>query len=175
MKKMKRLLAVMAALLLCMTGVLAAEPTTDGEYSIEIQMSGGSGKAAVESPALLVRRDGQYFVKLTWSSSNYDYMIVDGQKYLNQSEEEANSSFVVPVTALDEELTYTADTLAMGAPHEIDYVFWFDSSTIGPKSRLPQEGAKRVLLMAAVIIVGGGILNHFVKKRRAQDYTGKKR
>ena len=75
---------------------------------------------------------------------------------------------------MDEDLPVIADTLAMGEPHEIEYTLHFYSDSIGAKSSLPQEGAKRVLLMAAVIIVGGGILNHWVQKRRQKDYTGKR-
>ena len=51
----------------------------------------------------------------------------------------------------------------------------FDPASIDSKSSLPQEGAKRVLIMAAVIIIGGGILNHFVNERRKMDYTGKRK
>ncbi|MEI3173561.1 MAG: hypothetical protein V8S76_05660 [Lachnospiraceae bacterium] len=59
-----------------------------------------------------------------------------------------------------------ADTLAMGIPHEINYTLIFYSDSIGSKSQLPQEAAKRVVAVAMVIIVGGGILNYFVKKKR---------
>lgn len=174
-QKLRYLFMTILTMLLCISPAFAIQPLEDGEYAIDIEMSGGSGKAAVESPARMIQKNGESFVRLTWSSSNYDYMIVDGKKYLNESEEEANSSFTVPITAFNEEVIYTADTLAMGTPHEVEYTFWFDARSIGPKSRLPQEGAKRVLVMAAFIIVGGGILNHFVKKSRARDYTGKKR
>lgn len=149
----------------------ASEQTADGEYAIEVTMTGGSGKASIESPTLLTVEDGQLYARITWSSSNYDYMIVDGEKYLNQSEEDANSSFTIPVSDLDTDITVTADTLAMGTPHEIEYVVHFYSETLGSKSSLPQEAAKRVLAMAAVIIVAGGILNYFVKKRARRDFT----
>lgn len=145
---------------------------TDGEYAIELTLTGGSGKAAVETPTLLTIIDGAAWANITWSSSNYDYMLVDGTKYLNQSPQGAHSSFLIPVSALDEDLTVIADTLAMGTPHEVEYILHFYSDTIDSKSSLPKEGAKRVLLMAAFIIVGGGILNHFVNEKRKRDYTG---
>lgn len=150
----------------------AAGSLEDGEYAIELTMTGGSGKASVQTPALLTVRDGTACAKLIWSSSNYDYMIVNGKKYLNESEENANSSFTVPIEKFDEDLPVLADTLAMGTPHEIEYILHFYSDTIDSKSSLPQEGAKRVLFMAAVIIVGGAILNHIVQSRRKKDYTG---
>lgn len=148
---------------------------TDGEYAIDVTMTGGSGKATIQSPTLLTLNDGIAYASITWSSSNYDYMIVDGQKYLNESEEDANSHFTIPIADLTHDVPVIADTLAMGTPHEVQYVLTFDPASIASKSTLPQEGAKRVLIMAAVIIIGGGILNHFVNERRKQDYTGKRR
>ena len=148
---------------------------TDGEYAIDVTMTGGSGKATIQSPTLLTLNDGIAYATITWSSSNYDYMIVDGQKYLNESEEDANSRFMIPIADLTQDVPVIADTLAMGTPHEVQYVLTFDPASIASKSTLPQEGAKRVLIMAAVIIIGGGILNHFVNERRKHDYTGKRR
>ena len=128
----------------------------DGEYSIQVDLEGGSGKASVTSPTILTVKDGQAYAQIQWSSSNYDYMIVDGEKYLPTNEEGMNSVFEIPMIA---------DTTAMGAPHEIDYTLTFYSDSIGSKSQLPQEAAKRVVAVAVVIIVGGGILNYFVNKR----------
>ena len=138
----------------------------DGEYSIQVELEGGSGKASVTSPTLFTVEDGHGYAQLQWSSSNYDYMIVDGEKYLSTSEEGMNSVFEIPILALDEPVSVIADTTAMGAPHEIDYTLTFYSDSIGSKSQLPQEAAKRVVAVAMVIIVGGGILNYFVNKRR---------
>ena len=137
----------------------------DGEYSIQVELEGGSGKASVSSPTLMLVKEGKMYARLQWSSSNYDYMIVDGEKYLNVSEEGRNSVFTVPVTALDDKMEVIADTLAMGAPHEIDYTLTFYEASIGSKGQLPQEAAKRVVAVALVIIIGGGILNYFVNKR----------
>lgn len=137
----------------------------DGEYSIQVDLEGGSGKASVSSPTLMLVKNGRMYAELQWSSSNYDYMIVDGEKFLNESEEGRNSVFTIPVTALDDKMEVIADTLAMGAPHEIDYTLTFYEASIGSKGQLPQEAAKRVVAVAMVIIVGGGILNCFVNKR----------
>lgn len=137
----------------------------DGTYSIELTMTGGSGKASVVSPTILTVENGQAYADITWSSSNYDYMIVDGEKFLNESEEGRNSVFTVPITVLDDKMKVIADTLAMGAPHEINYTLTFYEDSIGSKGQLPQEAAKRVVAVALIIIVGGGILNYFVNKR----------
>lgn len=114
---------------------------TDGEYAIDVTMTGGSGKATIQSPTLLTLNDGIAYATITWSSSNYDYMIVDGQKYLNESEEDANSHFTIPIADLTQDVPVIADTLAMGTPHEVQYVLTFDPASIASKSTLPQEGA----------------------------------
>lgn len=137
----------------------------DGEYSIQVDLEGGSGKAGVVSPTVLIVRDGRAFTRLQWSSSNYDYMIVDGEKYLPVNEEGMNSVFEIPVLAMDEPVEVIADTTAMGTPHEVEYTLLFYADSIGSKGQLPQEAAKRVVGVALVIIVGGGILNYFVNKR----------
>lgn len=138
----------------------------DGEYSIQVDLEGGSGKAMVTSPTVLTVKDGQAYAQIQWSSSNYDYMIVDGEQYFPTNEEGMNSVFEIPVQTMDEGMPVIADTLAMGTPHEINYTLIFYSDSIGSKNQLPQEAAKRVVAVAMVIIVGGGILNYFVKKKR---------
>lgn len=137
----------------------------DGEYSIQVDLEGGSGKASVTSPTILTVEDGKAYAQIQWSSSNYDYMVIDGKKYLPTNEEGMNSVFEIPVLSMDEQMPVVADTTAMGSPREINYHLTFYSDSIGSKSQLPQEAAKRVVAVAAVIIVGGGILNHFVNKR----------
>ena len=172
MKQMMRTMVIflLAMMLLCPVQVLATgegleTDMEDGEYSIQVDLEGGSGKASVTSPALMIVKDGRMYAQLQWSSSNYDYMIVNEEKILNESEEGRNSVFTVPVTVMDDKMEVIADTLAMGAPHEINYTLTFYEDSIGSKGQLPQEAAKRVVAVALVIIVGGGILNYFVNKR----------
>ena len=138
----------------------------DGEYSIEVSLSGGSGRASVTTPTWMNVQDGEAYARLLWSSPYYDYMILDGRKYLNETTDGGSSSFTIPITAMDAPVEIIADTTAMGDPVEIEYTLTFYEDTIGSKSRVPQEGALRVLAGAAVFIVAGGILNHFIKKRR---------
>ncbi len=147
----------------------------DGRYAVDVVLSGGSGKAGVESPTLLIVENGMYLAEIRWSSPNYDYMVVDGVTYDNLSTDGGNSAFRIPVLAFDEEMPVIADTLAMGAPHEIAYTLHFYSDSVGSESTLPREGARRVLIMAAVIIIAGGILNYFANKKRRNDYLGAKR
>ena len=101
----------------------------DGNYTAEVTLEGGSGKATVESPAKLEIRDGKAIAELIWSSPNYDYMIVDGEKY-EMINTEGNSTFEIPVAAFDTALAVKADTVAMSEPHEIDYTLQFDAASI---------------------------------------------
>ena len=43
----------------------------DGEYSIQVELEGGSGKASVSSPTLMLVKEGKMYARLQWSSSNY--------------------------------------------------------------------------------------------------------
>ena len=168
-KKITWLLAAAFTGIVVFSGVCQADGMSvdkeDGEYSIQVDLEGGSGKASVTSPTILTVEDGKAYAQIQWSSSNYDYMIVDGEKYLPVNEEGGNSEFEIPVLAMDEAMPVIADTTAMGTPHEINYTLTFYSDSIGSKSQMPQEAAKRVVAVALVIIIGGGILNYFVNKR----------
>ena len=101
----------------------------DGTYTVEVSMEGGSGRVTVESPATLTVKDQKAVATVVWSSPNYDYMIVDGEKYL-PTNTEGNSTFEIPVSALDTALDVTADTVAMSTPHEIEYTLTFDSASL---------------------------------------------
>ena len=102
----------------------AAETPADGEYNVNVVLEGGSGRATVDSPAALTVVDGKMTATIVWSSPNYDYMIVDGEKYL-PTNTEGNSTFTIPVAALGTPLSVTADTVAMSTPHEIEYTLTF--------------------------------------------------
>ena len=101
----------------------------DGSYTIELTMEGGSGRASIQSPAQITVADGAVTATLEWSSPNYDYMLVNGEKYLPVNTE-GNSVFEVPVEALDAPLTMIGDTVAMSTPHEVEYTVTFHSDTL---------------------------------------------
>lgn len=105
------------------------EKITDGNYSIELTFEGGSGKAEVLSPATIVVSQGTVTATIQWSSPNYDYMIVDGEKYL-PTNTEGNSVFVIPVLAFDQPIDIIGDTVAMSKPHEVEYTITFHADTI---------------------------------------------
>ena len=43
----------------------------DGEYTVEVTMEGGSGRASIQSPTELTIENGQAQAEIVWSSSHY--------------------------------------------------------------------------------------------------------
>lgn len=101
----------------------------DGTYTMELDFEGGSGKAKISSPATVIVSNGVATATLQWSSPNYDYMIVDGEKYLPVNEE-GNSVFEVPIRVLDEPIMMIGDTVAMSTPHEVEYTLTFHKDSM---------------------------------------------
>ena len=101
----------------------------DGRYTVAVSLAGGSGKARVQNPAVLNVKDGKCTAVIGWSSKNYDYMKVDGEKYLPIPNED-NASFEIPVLFFDRPMAVIADTVAMSEPHEIAYTLRFDSQSL---------------------------------------------
>ena len=103
----------------------------DGDYQVDVTLEGGSGRASVESPAQMTAENGKVTATIVWSSSNYDYMKVNGVRY-DAVIENDRSVFTIPVTCFDWKMAVVADTIAMSQPHEIDYALRFDSASISP-------------------------------------------
>ena len=118
-------------------GVMATAESlslADGVYTADVTLSGGSGRASVASPATITVSGGEVTAKIVWSSKNYDYMKVNGEKYDAVIEDE-HSAFEIPVAGFDWALPVVADTTAMSEPHEIDYTLKFDSASIAPAAQ----------------------------------------
>ncbi len=96
---------------------------------MEVTLEGGSGRTSVQSPAKLTVKDNTATAEIVFSSNKYDYMMVNGEKYLPVSMEE-NSVFEIPVIGFDYKMPVSADTTAMSQPYEIEYTLYFDSKTI---------------------------------------------
>ena len=147
----------------------------DGTYSIEVALTGGSGRASVSSPTWLIVKGGKAYARLLWSSSYYDYMIVGGKKYLNESKNGGNSTFTVPITQFDEPMDVIADTTSMGDPVAIAYTLTFYEDTINSSSKIPQEAAKSVIIIAAIVAIVGGILNYIIKAKKEKKAYRKRK
>lgn len=139
----------------------------DGEYSMEVTLNGGSGKATVTSPAKIIVSDGIATAQIEWSSPNYDYMIVNGQKYLPINTE-GNSVFSIPVMYFDKEMQVTADTTAMSAPHEIVYTLVFEQESA---KALSSEEAKEgidwnLVFLLMLAILTGAVVGAYGRKKK---------
>ena len=123
-EKVKNLALVAGLLLIFLSICLGGCGTiSDGEYTASVLLSGGSGRAYIESPCSVTVKDGKATARIVWSSPNYDYMIVDGETYYPVNTE-GNSEFEIPIT-LDKEMQVQADTTAMSKPHLIEYTLLF--------------------------------------------------
>ena len=109
-------------------GADKATALENGTYSMEITFEGGSGKAEILSPVTVSVTDEKAIATVQWNSPNYDYMLVDGEKYLPVNTE-GNSVFEIPVLKFDEAMDVIGDTVAMSKPHEIEYKITFHSDT----------------------------------------------
>ena len=103
----------------------------EGIYTVDLAFEGGSGKAKVLSPATVTVSGENVTATIQWSSPNYDYMIVDGEKYLPVNTE-GDSVFEIPVLFFDKPMDVIGDTVAMSKPHEIEYTLTFYSDTMKP-------------------------------------------
>ena len=114
----------------------------DGTYQMEVELLGGSGRASVTSPAEVEIKDGKAVATLEWSSPNYDYMLVDGEKYLPVNTE-GNSVFQIPVEAFDQDIAVIADTVAMSKPHEVEYTLNFHAGNVATAGADGAEGGQQ--------------------------------
>ena len=137
----------------------------DGVFTVELTMSGGTGKAHILSPVTLTVNGGKMTASVEWSSSKYELMVVGGENFYPVNDD-GNSRFEIPVYTLEEPLPVQAETLAMSEPHLIDYELVFDAGTLRP---LHSEGSFPVLPVAAgaaaviCVIIVSAVL---VKKRK---------
>lgn len=144
--------------LLAMSPSLASAATpslADGTYEVAVTLEGGTGRASVQSPAPLTVHDGTATATIIWSSPHYDYMVVEGTRYLPVNDG-GNSTFEIPVLTFDEPFEVIADTTAMSTPHEISYELTFDSSSVQaqmPDVTLLALGSLLVAALAAYVAV----------------------
>lgn len=133
-------------------------PLSDGDYLIDAALSGGSGKASIKSPAKLHIDGSNMTAEIEWSSSNYDYMELDGNAYTPVNEN-GNSLFIVEVPILDTPIPFKAETTAMSEPHMIEYTLYLSSQTAQRQGTLgwtaagiTGAGMAVILIFAAVIL-----------------------
>lgn len=104
-----------------------AAELADGNWLCDVTLKGGSGRASVESPAVIKVQDGEMTAVIIWSSKYYEYMLIGEDRYepVNQG---GNSTFEIPAV-LDSEMAVSASTVAMSQPHLIEYTLYFDGES----------------------------------------------
>lgn len=131
----KRAISALAlfVLLACVALVLPAcgaksDTSSHEEYTVDVELTGGSGRASVSSPCSVVKEGDSYTATLVWSSSSYDKMTVDGVDY-EPTTTDPGSTFEIPIV-LDTDMAVSAETTAMSEAHTIEYTLRFDSTTL---------------------------------------------
>lgn len=127
---MKKHIAVFLGLLILAIAVSGCgqKEITDGVYTADVVLTGGSGRASVESPAKIVIADGKITATVIWSSPFYEYMMVGETRY-DPIQQEGNATFELPIM-LDEDMSVSALTVAMSEPHLVEYTLRFDSKSL---------------------------------------------
>ena len=138
----------------------------DGDYLVETDLTGGSGRASIISPAALFVSGQKAVVRIEWSSPNYDYMVLDGETYYPVNTE-GNSVFELPVTAFDTEIAVTADTTAMSVPHEIDYTICLHEDSLEKREKKPMEVI--AACYTAAVIAAGALAWYAFRKKRGKN------
>ena len=122
----------------------SASASASKESTVDVTLTGGTGKATIQSPAKVVKNaDGTYTLTAVWSSSNYDKMVVDGVEYA-PTNTSGNSTFEVIVKSIEGELPIQAETTAMSTPHMIDYVITFGASELANDSAEEEPATTQV-------------------------------
>lgn len=155
----------------------------DGEYSVELDFLGGTGRTKVVSPTVLTVKEGRAWARIVFTSPNYDYVRVGEETYY-PVQGENSSVFEIPVVVFDRPMTVIGDTTAMSTPHEVEYqlTFHLDSAAAIPENSTaetqesdadfvrwgPWVGGAAVAAMAVAVAVGGLLLRR-KKKRGGAD------
>ena len=139
----------------------------DGNYTVEVTMEGGSGRATIESPTALSVEDGQAVAQITWSSNHYDYMIVGGEKYLPVSTDE-HSVFEIPVAVFDEGMDVIGDTTAMSTPHEVEYTLTFASESVASVQSSGGNGMGGAGIAIVLALVVAAVSSMRLRRRKSR-------
>lgn len=95
---------------------------TDGTYTLDqFSWSGGSGRLAYIACDKITVKKGKAYATIRFSSSSYDKVQAGGGTYANTGS--AESTFTIPIT-LNVNNTISARTVAMSAPHWVEYTIY---------------------------------------------------
>lgn len=95
---------------------------TDGTYTPgQFSWSGGSGRLAYIACDKITVKKGKAYATIRFSSSSYDKVQAGGSTYANTGS--AESTFTIPII-LNANNTISARTVAMSAPHWVEYTIY---------------------------------------------------
>ena len=139
---MKKIISIILSVVMIIgaTAAVYAAAPADGTYQVAVTLQGGTGRTSVKSPCTLTVSGGRMTAKVVWSSTNYTWMKVGGVTYNNENSG-GNSTFTIPVSALDTPIDISAETTAMSEPHVIDYTLTFSSSGVTMKGEGGQSAS----------------------------------
>ena len=138
----------------------------DGNYTISVDLEGGSGRASITTPAEMNVVSKKATATIIWSSSNYDYMIVNGEKYLpvNGAEGVGNSTFLIPVLCMP--MTVIADTTAMSTPHEVTYTLTFHSETAVAEKTGSSGFDPMFMMLIGIVVLTAAVFSLSAAKKK---------
>ena len=176
-KTLSRALVVILALCLVLSSFVSAFAAyQDGTYNVGVTCEGGSGRGGVASATVTVSGGSITTVALTMTSPNYDYAYdpVTGAK-VNAPAGSGNSVFYVNYPG--NPFSFTADTTAMSAPHEITYTLTLDLSAIPwnssdgepAPSYSPGTGDQNLGFCAAMVIAFAMLAALYIENRKYHE------
>lgn len=105
---------------------------TDGTYTPgQFSWSGGSGRLAYIACDKITVKKGKAYATIRFSSSSYDKVQAGGSTYANTGS--AESTFTIPIT-LNANNTISARTVAMSAPHWVEYTIYPYLAEVGKEN-----------------------------------------
>ena len=120
----------------------------DGMYTIRFTLTGGDGSEVLHTPATLNVEDTKAYAIITWDSGTYQTLTLEGKTFENSGDEN-NSRFEIPVTVFDEPMTIVMDD-------GTEYQITFDKSSISSSMMMAFLIAGTLLFIA--FIVGSRII-----------------
>ena len=131
------------------SSVAESVPAEESTFAVNVTLEGGSGKSTVASPAEIRFEDGRYIAVIKWSSSNYDFMVVD-EETIYPVTTEGGSVFEILIPKPPCRIDVQADTTAMSTPHLIDYTLVFGGEESDVSQAAPAQSANSEELREAL-------------------------
>lgn len=132
----------------------------NGTYTVNVDLEAGEGISEIRTETSIFVENKEATVVIVWDSTDYNYMVIDGEKFLPKSAE-GGCVFWVPVTAWDEEIPVIVSRGA-GSTEETECTLFLDSSTIKKQGTMAPLYALIVLNIILAFLNG---LNMVRKKK----------